>query len=110
MKKGQGAKSRSTFLEAMRGQCAEGIVGFFIAKQHYRKAVAFEIDAFKKLVRLSAVQKGHLKKREAELVILDNEIAHTSMTKKRMTRGQRQALAVLARILRDFYASEEAKG
>jgi predicted RNA polymerase sigma factor len=32
------------------------------------------------------------------------------MRKKRMTRGQRQALAVLARILRDFYASEEAKG
>jgi predicted RNA polymerase sigma factor len=32
------------------------------------------------------------------------------MMKKRMTKERRQALAVLARILRDFYASEEAKG
>jgi hypothetical protein len=32
------------------------------------------------------------------------------MRKKKMTRGQRQALAAVAKILRDFYASEEAKG
>jgi len=32
--------------------------------------------------------------------------------KKKMkpTRGQRRAMAMLAKILRDFYASEEAKG
>ena len=32
------------------------------------------------------------------------------MRKKKMTRGQRRAMAMLAKILRDFYASEEAKG
>ena len=32
------------------------------------------------------------------------------MRKKKPTRGQRRALAMLAKILRDFYASEEAKG
>jgi len=31
------------------------------------------------------------------------------MRKKKMTKGQRQAMAMLAKILRDFYAAEEAK-
>jgi predicted RNA polymerase sigma factor len=32
------------------------------------------------------------------------------MRKKKMTLGQRRAMAMLAKILRDFYASEEAEG
>jgi hypothetical protein len=34
----------------------------------------------------------------------------TPMKKSRVTKGQRRALATLAKILRDFFAKEEARG
>jgi hypothetical protein len=106
MKKGQGAKSRSSFLEAMKGPSAEGIVGFFIAKQHFRETVAFEIDAFKNLSRLTVAQKGHLKMREGQLAVLDNEIAHIVQHAPKEYPGFLENLAIATKIKAPVYPAD----
>jgi hypothetical protein len=75
VKKGQGAKNRSTYFEALHGEAAGGFVGFFMAKSQQRQLASLVISALKKLKNPSRIQNQLLKRKMKELAALDNEIA-----------------------------------
>jgi hypothetical protein len=79
MKKGQGAKSRSTYLEAERGPSAsyaEHLVAFFIQKKG-QYALKYEmLKGLEALKKPSSVQRALLPKLKEEVKSLGEEVAH----------------------------------
>jgi hypothetical protein len=74
VKKGQGAKNRSTYLEARYGHNAGGIVGLFLAYRSHRKLCELTVKALSELTSRTQLENDVLADWKDKLVKINDDI------------------------------------